>query len=142
MLNGIFIVIVLFSIVLAAYNGRMGELTLAIVQDAGKAVTLAIGLIGVMAFFLGLMRVVQEGGLLRLLTRVAAPVMVRLFPSVPKGHPAMDAMLLNIGSNMLGLANAATPFGTLFRQLRQHLESAVLSFVRGRSSTCADRRQR
>jgi len=111
MLNGIFVFIVLVSILLAAFSGRMDLLTTGILEDAGKSVQLAIGLIGVMAFFLGLMRVAQEGGLLRTVSRIAAPVMRRLFPAVPADHPAMHAMILNISSNMLGLANAATPFG-------------------------------
>jgi spore maturation protein SpmB len=64
-----------------------------------------------MAFFLGLMRVVQDAGLLRVLARAVGPVMRRLFPGVPEDHPAMSAMILNIASNMAGLANAATPFG-------------------------------
>jgi spore maturation protein SpmA len=111
MLNGLFIVIILASILLAASTGQMQALTSAILQDSRKAVELAIGLIGVMAFFLGLMRVAQDGGLLRLLARLVGPAMRKIFPGVPADHPAMSAMILNIASNMLGLANAATPFG-------------------------------
>jgi spore maturation protein SpmA len=111
MLNGIFVFVVLASVLLAALTGHMKELTDAILQESRRAVEIAIKLIGVMAFFLGLMKVAEDGGLLRLICRVAAPVMRRLFPSVPPDHPAMSAMLMNIGSNMLGLANAATPFG-------------------------------
>jgi spore maturation protein SpmA len=111
MLNGIFVFVVMVSILLAALSGQMQQLTDAMLTDAGKAVKLAIGLVGVMAFFLGLMQVAQDAGLLRIIARLLAPVMRRLFPSVPTDHPAMSAMILNISSNMLGLANAATPFG-------------------------------
>ncbi len=111
MLNIIFVVIVLASILLAAFTGRMEDLTLASVNSAKDAVMLAIGLIGVMAFFLGLMKVAEKGGILRVVTRIAHPVLKRLFPGIPEGHPAMSAMVMNITSNMLGLANAATPFG-------------------------------
>ncbi len=111
MLNGIFFFIVLSSILLAALSGNMKELTDAVLQDSRKAVDLSLKLIGVMAFFLGLMKVAEDGGLLRLIARVVAPVMRRLFPTVPQDHPAMSAMIMNIGSNMMGLANAATPFG-------------------------------
>lgn len=111
MLNGIFVFLVLSSILLAAQAGRMQELTSAIIQDSAKAVTLALGLVGVMAFFLGLVRVVDQAGLLRKLARAISPLMRLLFPSVPPDHPAMSAMVLNIASNLLGLANAATPFG-------------------------------
>jgi len=110
-LNGIFVAIVLVSILLAAYTGQMQALTDAIVQDSRKAVELALGLVGIMAFFLGLMRVAQDGGLLRWIARWIGPALHRLFPEVPPNHPAMSAMILNIASNMLGLANAATPFG-------------------------------
>jgi spore maturation protein SpmA len=89
----------------------MAEVSKASVESAKAAVTLALGLIGVMAFWLGLMRVVQEAGFLAVLARWLRPVMVRLFPDVPPEHPAMSAMILNIASNMLGLGNAATPFG-------------------------------
>ena len=112
MLNRVFVALVLVSILLAAWNGRMEELTRdGILGSAGRAVELALGLVGAMALFLGLMRVAQDGGLLRIVARAARPVMTRLFPDVPAEHPAMQAMILNIASNMLGLANASTPFG-------------------------------
>ncbi len=111
MLNGIIVFIMVASILLAAFTGSMQALTDAILQSAKAAVTLAIGLIGVMAFFLGLMKVAEDGGLLRLIARALGPVLRRLFPGVPVDHPAMSAMILNMGSNMMGLGNAATPFG-------------------------------
>lgn len=111
MLNGLFVFVVLASVLLAAWQGRMDALSAAVVTDGGRAVTLALGLVGVMAFFLGLMRVAEQGGALRGIARLIAPIMRRLFPSVPADHPAMGAMIMNIASNMLGLANAATPFG-------------------------------
>ncbi len=80
--------------------------------DAAKAsVSLAIGLIGAMAFFLGLMKVAEDGGMLKLVARVLRPVMELLFPDVPADHPAMGAMIMNMSANALGLGNAATPFG-------------------------------
>jgi len=111
MLNGIFVFLVIFSILLAAVTGHMQALTDAILRDSRKAVEIALQLIGVMAFFIGLMKVAEDAGLLRLIARAVAPVMRRLFPSVPPDHPAMSAMIMNIASNMLGLGNAATPFG-------------------------------
>ncbi|MAG68879.1 MAG: nucleoside recognition domain-containing protein [Vicinamibacterales bacterium] len=111
MLNGLFVFAVITSILLAGYTGRMEVLTQAIIDSARDAVTLAIGLVGVMAFFLGLMRVAEDGGLARRIARAIGPLLQRLFPEVPVDHPAMSAMILNISSNMLGLGNAATPFG-------------------------------
>ncbi|HEX4822780.1 MAG TPA: nucleoside recognition domain-containing protein [Candidatus Polarisedimenticolaceae bacterium] len=111
MLNAAFVLLVLVSVLAAAASGRMEALSTGILDDAGRSVQLALGLIGALSFFLGLMRVVQDGGALRLLARAAAPVMRRLFRGVPADHPAMSAMLLSIASNILGLGSAATPFG-------------------------------
>jgi spore maturation protein SpmA len=111
MLNGVVLVVVAVSLLLAAHGGAMHELTDAVLADSRRAVEIALKLVGVMAFFLGLMKVAEDAGLLRRMARALAPVMRRLFPSVPPDHPAMSAMILNIGSNMMGLGNAATPFG-------------------------------
>lgn len=89
----------------------MQALATGMVETAGSSVTLAIGLVGVMAFFLGLMKVAEEGGLLRVIAKTIRPLMVRLFPDVPANHPAMGAMIMNMSANALGLGNAATPFG-------------------------------
>ncbi len=89
----------------------MQELSQAAITSAGSAVELAIGLVGVMALFLGLMKIAEAGGLLTILARLLRPMMTRLFPSVPPDHPAMGAMILNFSANILGLGNAATPFG-------------------------------
>lgn len=89
----------------------MAALSLAMIDSAGGAVTLAIGLVGVMALFLGLMKVAEAGGLLVIIARTVRPVMIRLFPDVPADHPAMGAMIMNMSANVLGLGNAATPFG-------------------------------
>ncbi|MEO5348037.1 MAG: spore maturation protein [Magnetococcus sp. YQC-3] len=89
----------------------MQLLTKGMLETATASVTLAMGLIGVMALFLGLIKVAEKGGLLTILARLIRPVMVRLFPDVPADHPAMGAMILNMAANALGLGNAATPFG-------------------------------
>lgn len=111
MLNVLFLILLLLSLATAALTGGMEALTHAIVDSAAASVKLAIGLIGLMALFLGAMQVAEDGGLLRLLARALRPILRRLFPTVPPDHPAMGAMLLNICANMLGLGNAATPFG-------------------------------
>jgi spore maturation protein SpmA len=95
----------------AAFNGRMEEITYVSFQSAKDAVNLAISLIGIMALWLGFIKVLEIGGLMRSLAIIIKPTMSRLFPDIPSGHPAMSAMLLNISANILGLGNAATPFG-------------------------------
>jgi spore maturation protein SpmA len=89
----------------------MQVLGIGMVDSAGGAVTLAIGLVGVMALFLGLMKVAEAGGLLSIIARLVRPLMIRAFPDVPANHPAMGAMIMNISANAMGLGNAATPFG-------------------------------
>ncbi|MFO7970282.1 MAG: nucleoside recognition domain-containing protein [Desulfobacterales bacterium] len=121
-MNIIFVIIVLSAFFFAGWhqiffvpvNGGLSPMEIlskAMIQSATGAVELAIGLVGVMALFLGLMKVAEAGGLLTILARLIRPVMVRLFPDVPADHPAMGAMILNLAANMLGLGNAATPFG-------------------------------
>jgi spore maturation protein A len=99
------------AVAAAAANGRMAELTAAALGSAKDAVTLAIGLAGAMALWLGLVRVAEEAGLVRAVARAARPLMRRLFPEVPPEHPAMGAIIMNVSANVLGLGNAATPFG-------------------------------
>jgi spore maturation protein SpmA len=89
----------------------MDPVTKSTADSAKTAVDLAIGLIGQMALWLGVMRVLEEAGLMRALARLLAPIMRRLFPEIPEDHPAMGAMIMNLAANMMGLANAATPFG-------------------------------
>ena len=124
-MSGIFFAIVLIAFLVAAYRQVTGEtvivddgvqtpmeaLSTAVIDAASGAVTLSLGLIGVMALFLGLMKVAEHGGLLVVIAKTVRPLMVRLFPEVPADHPAMGAMILNLSANVLGLGNAATPFG-------------------------------
>lgn len=111
MLNGLFAFLVGFAVIVAAFNGQMPRLTEGAMADANRAVQLAISLVGQMALWLGLMGIVREAGLTATIARALRPVMQRLFPDVPPEHPAMGAMILNLAANLLGLANAATPFG-------------------------------
>lgn len=89
----------------------MEMLSKSMVDSATGSVDLALGLVGVMTLFLGLMKVAESGGLLTIVARLIRPLMVRLFPAVPPDHPAMGSMILNMSANALGLGNAATPFG-------------------------------
>ncbi|MCK5688984.1 spore maturation protein, partial [Myxococcota bacterium] len=111
MLSAVWMIMVLGALIFGALNGTLDEVAKASTDSATGAVNLAIGLVGVMAFWIGMMRVLQLSGLLKKLASALRPVMTWLFPDVPADHPAMSMMILNISSNMLGLANAATPFG-------------------------------
>ena len=90
---------------------KIRAITKAALDYADTAVTISLGLIGVMALWLGVMKVAEEAGLLKVLTKALTPVTSRLFPDVPPDHPAVGAMIMNIAANMLGLNNAATPLG-------------------------------
>jgi spore maturation protein A len=90
---------------------KLKAVTAAALDYAATAVQISIGLIGVMALWLGIMKVAEEAGLLKIITRLLAPFTHRLFPDVPPDHPALAAMIMNIAANMLGLNNAATPMG-------------------------------
>ncbi len=111
MLNGIFVVLVVGSILVAAFTGRLPDINRAWPEASIEAVNLAIKLIGPMALWLGFMGVLREAGLLASIARALRPVMRRLFPDVPEDSPAIGAMILNISANVLGVGNAATPFG-------------------------------
>jgi len=107
----IWVLLLVASVAVAAATGRMAALPGAIAESAGRAVTLSLGLVGILALWMGLMKVAEEAGLVRSLGRLARPVLRWLFPSVHPDSPAMGAMTMNIAANMLGLGNAATPFG-------------------------------
>lgn len=110
-LNAIWLFLIVSATVVASYSGKMADLTNASLESAESAVELAIGLVGGMALWLGILKVVEAAGLMRLIARAIRPLMIRLFPEVPSDHPAMSAMLLNMAANALGLGNAATPMG-------------------------------
>jgi spore maturation protein SpmA len=143
-MNWIFFGIVFIAFVTAGWRqlcwipvegepGPMASLSTAVVESAAGSVELALGLIGVMTLFLGLMKVAEAGGFLNILSRLIRPVMVRLFPRVPPEHPAMGAMIMNMSANAMGLGNAATPFGIRAMQeldrLNPHKGTATDSMV-------------
>lgn len=111
MLNHIWLGLVLCAVLIGGVQGTLKEVADKSFEMAGVAVTISISLIGIMALWLGVMRLAERAGLVTLLARVLRPVMRRLFPDVPPDHPAMGSMLMNISANMLGLGNAATPLG-------------------------------
>ena len=90
---------------------KLKDVTNSALDYAGTAVNISLGLIGIMALWLGIMKVAEEAGLIKIIANLLKPVTKRLFPDVPVDHPAMGSMIMNISANMLGLGNAATPFG-------------------------------
>lgn len=112
MLNYIWLALVLGAVFLGGATGHLKEITEAAFESCKTAVmTIALPLAGVMALWLGVMRLADKSGLMHVIARWLRPLMVRLFPDVPSDHPAMGSMIMNMAANMLGLANAATPLG-------------------------------
>ncbi len=111
MLNYIWLAMVILAVVVGGINGKIQDVTKAAIDSAESAVTIAIKLIGVMALWLGIMKIAEDSGLMSVVAKAIAPVLKRLFPEIPPGHPAMASMTMNIAANMLGLSNAATPMG-------------------------------
>jgi spore maturation protein A len=111
MLNYIWFGLMAVALVVAAINGTAEAVTRGAVESASGAVQIAIGLVGIMTLWLGMMRVAEAAGLVALVGRALRPLLRWLFPEVPPGHPAGGAIVLAMAANMLGLNNAATPLG-------------------------------
>ena len=111
MINMIWAGMLLIGLIYAGMNGTMAEVTESVFTGAKEAVTICIGLISVLTFWLGLMKVAEAAGLLKALAKMVHPLARRLFPEVPKDHPAMGYILSNMTANVFGLGNAATPMG-------------------------------
>jgi spore maturation protein SpmA len=111
MLNALWLGLMVTAALLGGLSNRMQGVVDGAVAGAKDAVELAITLVGIMAFWLGLMRLAEKAGLVDRVARLLQPILVKLFPEVPTGHPAMGSIVLNLAANMLGLSNAATPFG-------------------------------
>lgn len=92
-----------------------------LLPTAKAAVDICLGLIGIMALFMGVMQIAEDAGGIRLLSRIIGPFFEKLFPDLPKGHPAMGLMMINFSANLLGLDNAATPFGLKAMESLQEL---------------------
>jgi len=111
MLNYIWFGMMLISVVVGTVTGNIDAVTEAAISMAKTAVEIAIGLIGIMALWLGTMKIAEESGLIQIIARALQPITIRLFPDIPKDHPAIGSIVLNMAANILGLGNAATPLG-------------------------------
>ena len=111
MLNYIWFGLMAVALVVAAVNGTAEAVTKGAVESASTAVQIAIGLVGIMTLWLGMMRVAEAAGLVSIVGRAMRPLLRWLFPDVPAEHPAAGAIVLALAANMLGLNNAATPLG-------------------------------
>lgn len=111
MINYIWLFMLLSGVVAAIAQGKVELVTTAALTGAKEAVAVCIGLISILVFWIGMMRIAQDAGLLDKLAKLLRPVAKFLFPSVPYDHPAMGYILSNMSANLFGLGNAATPMG-------------------------------
>ncbi|HOB28388.1 MAG: nucleoside recognition domain-containing protein [Dethiobacteria bacterium] len=111
MIGYLWAALICLSILTAAIRGDMAVITPAIFTAAERGVKVAFGLIGTMTFWLGIMKLIESSGIIKLLNWALRPLARLIFPRVPEGGPAMNAILMNLSANILGLGNAATPFG-------------------------------
>ena len=111
MLNYIWFGMIFISVMVGSITGNINAVTEAAISMAKTAVEIAISLIGIMALWLGIMKIAEESGLISIIAKALRPITIRLFPDVPKDHPAIGSIVLNMAANILGLGNAATPLG-------------------------------
>ncbi len=122
MLNYIWLGLILAAVLMGGATGHLQAVTDGAFDSAKTGVmTLALPLVGIMALWLGIMRLAEKSGLVQVLARALRPALRLLFPEIPAEHPAMGAMVMNIAANMLGLGNAATPLGLRAMQRLERL---------------------
>ncbi|HHY14326.1 MAG TPA: spore maturation protein [Thermoanaerobacterales bacterium] len=110
-MNIVFTFLMLSGIIFFAINGNIDSVAQVAMMSASSAVERVIALVGMICLWLGVAKIAEKSGLIEVLSNAIHPFVRFLFPSVPEGHPAMGAMLMNMGANILGFGNAATPFG-------------------------------
>lgn len=110
-MNYIWFLIILISLISAVYTGKIQDVVNAIIYGTQKAIEVSLYLAGIMAFWLGMMKIAEKSGLVQFIAKLSKPIAKKLFPSIPEGNPAIGDIAMNFTANAFGLANAATPIG-------------------------------
>ncbi len=110
-MNAIWVILIGISIVFAFVNGKLEDFTKSIFDAARSAVEVSLFLLGIVALWMGITRIIEDSGLIHGLSRIFRPVVSRLFPRIPADHPSITSITLNFLANLFGLGNAATPLG-------------------------------
>ena len=110
-MNYVFYLLIVVSIIVGAINGKLSDVVASILTGAELSVKVAFSLIGIMAFWLGMMRIAEKAGLVQIIAKIIRPITKWLFNEVPENSPALGNVALSFSANALGLANAATPIG-------------------------------
>ncbi len=120
-MNVIWLILIIVSIITAAWTGRLEELTKAIFDGAKAAVEISLFLLGIVSLWLGITKIIEDSGLIYRISHLFRPLITRLFKSIPGDHPAITSITLNMLANLFGLGNAATPLGIKAMQDLQSL---------------------
>ncbi|MDD4798050.1 MAG: nucleoside recognition domain-containing protein [Clostridia bacterium] len=123
MFNALWLLLIAAGITVAALGGNTEVIGAAAFTACGDCVSLCLSLAGLMAMFMGIMQIAEEAGLVAALARLCTPLLARLFPEIPKNHPAFSDIVMNFAANLLGMGNAATPFGLKAMEKLQELNS-------------------
>lgn len=110
-MNIIWVIMIFAGVTVAIFTGKPEIINDVIIHETGEAVMFAIGLTGIMSFWLGLMNIAKKSGLIGSITKSMTPITKYLFPDVPSNHPAVGAMMMNMVANMFGAGNSATALG-------------------------------
>lgn len=124
MVNLIWAFMAIVGILYAMINGTMEEVNKALFDSANSAVTLSIGLISILVFWLGMMKIAEKAGIMKVLSNIFRPIVIKLFPEIPPGHPAISYIVSNFIANFFGLGNAATPMGIKAMQEMKKLSNS------------------
>ncbi len=120
-MNYIFYFLIVISIIFGAINGKLSDVVNAILSGAELSVKVAFSLIGIMAFWLGMMKIAEKSGLVEIIAKIIKPITKRLFNEIPEESPAIGDIAMNFSANALGLTNAATPIGLkAMEELQKH----------------------
>ncbi|MBQ4645743.1 MAG: hypothetical protein IJB79_00180 [Candidatus Gastranaerophilales bacterium] len=135
-MNYIFIFLILISFICAIINGTMAEVVDAILKSSQKAVEIALSLIGIMAFWLGMVNIAKKSGLMDFFSNIIKKPLLKIFPDLKENNEAISNIALNISANALGLMNAATPFGIKAmenmqekNQNKEHATNSMCTFL-------------
>ncbi len=128
MVNIIWASMAIIGIIYAMFNGTMGEVNEAIIESAQSAVTLSLGLISVLVFWIGIMKIAEKANILKAIANLSKPMIRRLFPDIPKDDPVIGYIMSNVTANVFGLGNAATPMGLkAMKRMKELSKSATAS---------------
>ena len=110
-MNYIFLLLISISLIIGFVNGRLGEINTSLLTSCNIAVKIAFSLIGIMAFWLGIMRIAEKAGIINIIAKILKPITKKIFSDIPQNSPAIGDIAMSISANALGLTNAATPIG-------------------------------